>query len=524
MFAFLRQVTEERQATLQLEAVPAESAISMNISKKFLGVLQLSFEVKYMDEDIKLAKKKKKIKAIQEKMNVLYQNVMDVSRDAKFDDIVALSNAYYNIGLQYVHSTDIDDLNTAKQCFSRCLEILKEKLPDRKAILTSIGALLELNSVWEKVHKKKCTHKFLNSALEIYLGYTVQDYPDPIHIGSLIGAEIDSNPKIILETLHHATLLGLGLQYLTRSTDQHKFVTYMHKILNIRLTDMVSNETKFDEKCLDMSLTLFDLSRYFLANGRFAEAKSHIAIGNYVLCRFSADKLKMTKKNNRNFSYLSERYDYTYANSAKSWGFYGASLLRFWMEKFSQNKENKFSEIEDRMSKLEIKSEKSNLIFSDLLEKELENLTIEITETCILNLADAKSVFVKTLRLLENARESFIADTDIENYAKITLKISDIYKYLASFEEQRDKQIKLHKRRVECLEEARKKFNRITEHDRELQFYKRIWYEVVTSCSTVMDLMVEETYYDESFQEMSMKADQYAKIISENIGFYLNIV
>ncbi|TGZ46490.1 Uncharacterized protein DBV15_10163 [Temnothorax longispinosus] len=119
MFAFLRQVMEERCAILQLETVPAESAISMTISKKFLGVLQLSFEVKYMDEDIKLAKKRKKIKAIEEKMNVLYQNVMDVSRDAKLDDIVALSNAYYNIGLEYIPFTDTDDLKHphSKSCW-----------------------------------------------------------------------------------------------------------------------------------------------------------------------------------------------------------------------------------------------------------------------------------------------------------------------------------------------------------------------------------------------------------------------
>ncbi|TGZ53885.1 Uncharacterized protein DBV15_01824 [Temnothorax longispinosus] len=109
-------------------------------------------------------------------------------------------------------------------------------------------------------------------------------------------------------------------------------------------------------------------------------------------------------------------------------------------------------------------------------------------------------------------------------YAMITLKISDAYKYLAGFEEQRDEQIKLHKLRVECLEDVRKKFRTAIDDDRELQIYRRICYEVVTSCSTVMDLMVEETYYDESFKELSMKANQYAKIIAENINFYLNTI
>ncbi|XP_071564413.1 KIF-binding protein-like [Temnothorax nylanderi] len=531
MFAFLRQLLEERRAFLQLgNAIPAEPATSMNISKKFLKVLQLSFEVKYMGGDIKLAKKRNKIKAIEERINVLYHKVIDVSTDRKFDDIVALSTAYYNMGLEYATSTDTDDLNTAVQCFSRCLEILKDKQLDRKAILTSIGALNELNSVCEKVNNMKGTHKFLNSALELYLEYTLEDnYPDPIHIASLVGIkEKESNPKIILDTLHHTTLQDLGLQYLTRSKDKDGFVMYLHNMLNIRLTDMVSDEAKFDERCLDMALTLFDMSRFFLANNRFAEAKSHIAVGNFVICKLAADTSKTAEKESKaSFHLYNENYDYadyTFAISAKSWGFYGVSLLRFWMEKFSQNKENKSFEMQDLMSKLEIKSEKTDLIFSDL-KKELECKNIEIAETCILNLSDAKSVFVKTLRQLKIAKEYFTADTDIESYAKITLKISDAYKYFAGFEEQKDNQIKLHKGRIKLLEDARKKFHRITEDDRESQIYKRIWYEVVTSCSTIMDLIVEETYYDESFKEMSMKAaDQYAKIIADNVSFYLNAV
>ncbi|XP_071630224.1 KIF-binding protein-like [Temnothorax longispinosus] len=509
--------------TVYTETITAEPATSMNISKKFLDVLQLSFEVKYMDEDIKIAKKRKKIKAIKEKMNVLYQNVMDVSRDSKFDDIVALSNAYYNIGLEYIPSTDTDDLNTATTHFSRCLELLKGKYFDRKTILTSIGALNESNSVHVRVSKNKCTHRFLNSALEIYLKYTLRDNcPDPIHIASLVGIkEKEFNPRIILETLHHTTLQDLGLQYLARSKDKHKFVIYMYRILNIRLTNMVADKTKFDEKCLDMAVTLFDLSRYFLANGRFAEARSHIAVGDYVICRFIVDRLEPAKKENKDSSHLYESYNYAFALSSKSWGSYGVSLLRFWKEKFSQNKENK-SKIQDIVSKLEITSGELHLIFSSL-DKELKRTTISFTETSILNFSDAKSIFKKTLMQLESAKKYFTVDTNIVIYAKITLKISDTYKYFADFEERRDNQIKLHKQRVKCLEDACKNFRTTIRSDRELQIYKRIWYEMVTSCSKIMDLMMEETYYDESFEETSMKAKQYVKIIAENINFYLNV-
>ncbi|XP_071575297.1 KIF-binding protein-like [Temnothorax nylanderi] len=524
MFAFLRQVMEERQAQiLELETVPAESTTSMNISENFLDILQLSFEIKYIDEDTELAKKKNKIEVSEEKMNVLYHNVVDVLTDQKFDDIVALSTAHCNIGLEYVTSTDTDDLNTAVRYLLRCLELLKGKTLDRKAILTSIGALNGLNSVCEKLETEK-DNEHLNTALSLYYKYTREDnYPDPIHIESLVGIkEKELNPRIILNNLHHTTLQELERQYLKRSKDKHEFVKYIHDILNIRLTDMVSNKAKFDEKCLDMALTLFDLSRYFLANSRFAEAKSHIAIGDYVIHRFDEDIRSEEKEAPLDSN---KSYNNALAVSARSWGSYGVSLLRFWMEKFSQNKE-KSSEIQDEMSKLEIKSEDSDLIFSTL-EKELEHIATKInkiTATCILNLADAKLVFVNTLRELQAAKKYFTIDTNIENYAMLTLKISNAYKYLAGFQEQRDEQIKLHKQRVKYLEEAHKELQTITVNDRESQICERIRYEMVTSCSTVMDLMVEETYYDESFKELSTNADQYAKIIAEKIGLYLNDV
>ncbi|XP_071568840.1 KIF-binding protein-like [Temnothorax nylanderi] len=519
MFPFLRQVLEERRAIRQLETIPAESASSMNIGTKFLELLKLSFEIKYMDEDTAPAKKRKKIEAIEKRMNPLFRNVNDVSTD--IDDIIALATAYYNIGLQYVYSKH-DDSKTAYIYFSKCMKLLEGKDLDHKTILTYIGVLNEINPVYEKLFSKEYTY-FLNKAVEVYLTYTTEDnYRDPIHMASLVGIkERESDPRIILDTLYYKTLQDLGVRYRTRPKDKHIFVVSMNTLLNSRVIDMVVDKTKFDDKCLDMALTIFDLSKYFLANSHFAIAKTYITMADCVIRKFVEDRLKTAGKKGTSCYQLPKNYMDAHAVRDISWGSYGVSLLRFRMEKFSQNKESTSSEIHDFISKLEITSEVSDLLFSVLEE---QRITIEIAETCILNLADVKSIFEKTLKLLKTVKEYFTADTNIKMYAMITLKISDAYKYLAGFEEQRDEQIKLHKRRVECLEDVRKKFRTAIDDDRELQIYKRICYEVVTSCSTVMDLMVEETYYDESFKELSMKANQYAKIIAENINFYLNTV
>lgn len=493
----------------------------MVVSKKFFEILQMSFEVKYIDEDSnKLPKKKNKmVKALEERMDVLYNHVINVSTDPRFDDIVALAAAYLNISKVYVKSTEINELRTGVEHLTRCMQLLKENQIDRKALLTSIAALNELNLVCDKLEEdKKHTYKFLNLAMELYWKYTVKDdYADPIHIATIVNIkEEESNPKIILDNLHFITLQELGIHYFAEPKDKHRFICYVHHMLNNVLSVMISEGKSFEEKSFDWALTLFDLSKYFLANDRFTEARHHIATADYVLYRFSEDRLKtLGEKDKSKFSHLYDSYEYICAVSARCWGIYGVSLLRFWMEKFLQNGKEKSNETEKN-------SKATKLLFSSL-EKELEHMTNQITETCISNLTDAKSIFVQTVRHLGTAKEYFVPETDIESYAKIILEISRAYKYLAGFEQQRDKQIKLHKRRVDFLEEVCKKFHAIINVDSELLTYKEVWYELVTSCSTVMNLTFEESLYNESFKKLSKKVDRFANLILENIDLYVNV-
>jgi len=544
------------------EAKPIENIDNMNISEEFLEVVRLSFQAKSLiKNDSKSSKEKyKMIKAIEDKMDILFHSVSDVRADAKFDDIVILAVAYYNLGLVYVNSKEDYELHTAFIYFKTCLDLLQGKELDCKAILTYISVLNEINSVFYKIEKDKYTYKFLKSAMEVYLEYTKENnYPDPIHITRIFDIEEkESNPKIILEILHFTTLRDIATQYFVQPEDKHQFIIYMHNLLKDKLSEMMSKDRKFRENYLDWALTLFDMSRYFLVNNRFVEARNYLATADYITYRFSEDTLKkinqqkdvsnnisnnvsnnvssnvLNNVSNNNvsnvvsndisklrFIYLSDSYDYVCGVSAKSWGTYGVVLLRFWLEKFLQNK-NEQCESDDSELKIESEEQSTNLLIFFDLRNETEHMADQITHTCVLDLADAKSVFMKILKHLDVAKAYFTIDSDIETYAKITLEISAAYKYLAGFEHNKDIQLKLHKRRVEYLENVCKKFHTIIDIDTEFQTYKRVWYEVVTSCSTIMDLMLEKVYHNES-KNISKEVDRYAKLILGNIDLYLHV-
>lgn len=500
----------------------------MNISKEFLEVLQLSFEVKDLSKDSNSWKEKNKmIKAIEDKIYMLYDIMnVNIKTVVEFDNIVVLAVVYYNLGLVYIKSKKHYKLHTALRFFEMCLELLQKRETDCKAILISISAFNKIHLVFYKLGKDRYTSTSLNSAMKLYLAYTKENnYPDPIHIPTIIGIkEEESNLRIILEKLHFTTLRDIATQYSVQPGDKHDFVIHMYSLLKEHFSEIMAEGKQFREDCLDWILTLCDMCKYLLINNRFVEARNYIATADYVLFRFSEDSLKTINQQNDEsklrFLYLSDAYDYVRGVIARSWGTYGVLLLRFWLEQFLQNKGKK-CEMDTSDLVIETKKESANLLIFFDVKEETERITNQITDTCILNFENAKSVFMKIMKHLDEAKAYFTVDTDIESYAQITLEVSAAHKYLAGFEQRRDNQLKLHKRRVEYLENVCKKFNAIIDTDAEFQIYKRVWYEMVTSCSTVMDLMREERYHDN--KTLSREVDRFAKLILGNIDLYLNI-
>lgn len=78
--------------------------------------------------------------------------------------------------------------------------------------------------------------------MELYLAYIKRDnYPDPIHTATIIGIkEQESNPRIILESLHFITLQKINAdEYYLPSKDKHEFITYINNVLNKQLSEMI---------------------------------------------------------------------------------------------------------------------------------------------------------------------------------------------------------------------------------------------------------------------------------------------
>ncbi|XP_029679246.1 protein KBP homolog isoform X1 [Formica exsecta] len=525
-----RRINESSQSA---DARSLESVEHMDVNKRFLEVLKSSFDVKNLYGMNKLSKKKKKmIKTIEARMDDLFQYVTNVtSTNVTFDDIIVLAIAYFNIGLAYADCTDEKELYAGKNYFMRCIKLLEGKELERKAILTAIRVLIELRCVLIKLQKPGESKPLLDKAMELYLKYTEEKnkYLDPINVSNILGIEEESNFQLSLDKLHLITVDQLVKQYHLWPKDKDRLVIYIHNLLNRQILETLEC---LDIECYYWALASVDLSQYFISKHCFTEARHHLAAADYVMERFHKDKLMTIDKTTYSESIhasMFDKYQHVCANTARFWGFYGIALLRLSKEKLCQEND-KSCETDDSKSESLINPEKKSinfLLFADL-EKDLENITSQIADTYVLNLNDAKVVFVNVLRWLDIAKSYFTIEKNFGHYGKIIIEISKAYKYFAYFEQSKVKQIKICKLRIEILENAIKELYIRAKRKEEFLICKHIHFELGIAYSAFSDMKTDKlddetlimtVEYDAIFTEIH----QSVKNAIEHFKLYLNI-
>lgn len=110
-----------------------------------------------------------------------------------------------------------------------------------------------------------------------------------------------------------------------------------------------------------------------------------------------------------------------------------------------------------------------------------------ITDQYVLIFDDAKPVFLAVQNWLNKAKEYYSADSEASEYAKIISDLSDSFKWLAFFEFDESNQCKLHKRRVDLLEDLLGILNETFY----LTICRELWYELGMAYSTILDIKLD---------------------------------
>jgi len=482
-------------------------------------------EINLLYEKRKIPKTvKKMMNRLEVKINNLFENVAITSEIGFDDEIVVLAMAHINLGRIYLYKEG--NLNVAKDYLINCLGLLEGKEQHYKFILTAIYAHIYLHEIWRKLQQlDNCTlenYLLLDKALELYLNYTKEDdYPDPLNVYIFLPNK--ENSKINLIKSHILTLKYMEELYCFQPTNMHKFVIYVHNLLNEQLKT-IKDPTE-NHMFLCWAEASADLAIYFLYSNRLMEAKIHLAAAEYMTMMYYT--LILTDPDVTKSEENIDTYGIVYIFINQLWAMYGIMLLRLSKERLLQHKSNKSCEANNIESKSHSKSEKEimkPLTFVEL-EKGLKNIIrYHITDTYVSNLDDVKIIFQNVLKWLDEVYVYFNKNNRFIPQVQIVLCISKAYKYYVYFEGSKSKQIKVIKQQIEMLEDfistISSKYTTVPEY----HYFKKLNFELAITYSTLLDLTSEELdEIEEITDEMRMEMKQLVTNIIHKFNLFTNL-
>lgn len=160
-----------------------------------------------------------------------------------------------------------------------------------------------------------------------------------------------------------------------------------------------------------------------------------------------------------------------------------------------------------------------NLLFPDLDVSAYES---KITDKFLLMYQDAREVFLCCQTWLNKAKEYYKLESLASDYIELIQDCSQSYSYLSFFEEDDERRAKMHKRRIDMLEELVKEINPVYY----LQFCRQLWFELGEIYTDILNIKLEKmtTSKEKPTPHTLKKINLLCEKSIENYDHFLNSV
>lgn len=124
------------------------------------------------------------------------------------------------------------------------------------------------------------------------------------------------------------------------------------------------------------------------------------------------------------------------------------------------------------------------LLFGSKIDSAYENI---ITDRYLLDMDDARPVFLTIQKWIEKAKTYYTPDNEASEYSKIIQDHALTYKNLAFFESDPSNQAKMHKRRIDLLNDLLDMLNKVFY----MNIVREVLYELGTAYSNILDIKLD---------------------------------
>ncbi|XP_053612535.1 KIF-binding protein-like [Plodia interpunctella] len=424
---------------------------------------------------------KYKAKNILTSMRDSLKNVMNTESNLDQIKLLAMQGAVLlNVG---IIDMETEDFASSEKGLMEAEELLAEHASKPEIVTTLINVYNNLGILWSNRDEPEKAKSFLLKAKELYEGFkcTLQ-MPLPIDHMMNNAGEAAVGDFMLLEKAHTLTLYYLAQVYGSLK-ENLKSAVYCHVTLRRQLQYS-------DYEPIDWALNSATLSQFFAEQNGFYQSRHHLAAASTILDTYE-DSLSASGDDDEVFLAKLETLKHRSADVARCWAKYCLLLMTASKARLMNDAERMTEAITD-MSNLSLDDSENicggnmrSLIFPDIDVKKYEN---KISDKFLLTYQDAREVFLCCQTWLNKAKEYYKLDSLASDYVELVQDSSQSYSYLAFFEEDDERRSKMHKRRIDMLEELIKEINPTYY----LQYCRQLWYELGEVYSDILNIKLDK--------------------------------
>ncbi|XP_049868335.1 KIF-binding protein-like [Pectinophora gossypiella] len=423
---------------------------------------------------------KYKAKEILSNMRDSLKQVM--SSDSNLDKVKL--DAMYGVILLNIGIIDMEteELTESEKILTEAEELLSPNADKPEAVITLLSVYNNLGILWSTREDPERAKIFLLKAKDLYEAFKCSlQMPLPIE-------QLVSNPEtavgdfMLLEKAYTLTLYYLAQVY--GSLKQNlKSAIYCHVTLRRQLQYS-------DYEPIDWALNSATLSQYFAEQTGFLQSRHHLAAASTILDEYE-EKLSSAESEDEVHLAKLETFKHRSADVARCWAKYCLLLMTASKARLMSDAETLEEAITD-MSNLKLEDDENicggdvkNLVFPDLDVLKYES---KIGDKYLLTYQDAREVFLACQNWLNKAKEYYKLDTLASDYIELIQDSSQSYSYLAFFEEDDERRSKMHKRRIDMLEDLIKEINPTYY----MQYCRQLWFELGEIHSDILNIKLDK--------------------------------
>lgn len=440
------------------------------------------------------------LKLIRTEVSELIDNIGDEESCERLSAMLAAT--WLRLG---VISYETEDLSTGKVELGTAIEVTNAKPLHPRFIIVRISALNHLGVLYSYLEEAEKSKRYLEESERLYKEFTDQDEPkEAIRVEDLFKANASdatsprSKAESDLEKSHTLTLYYLAQIYGSLK-DHLRSAVYCHNTLKRQL------ESK-DYDPIEWSLNAATLSQFFMERCGFKQARHHLAAASYVLDKYYDEHIKNIEGSTEEDEAKKERYKHRSADVARCWAKYGLLLLESSKERLMKradenddNDESPTTDLAKQVTSDETQTSKDDLSSLHFSTLEIPTYENQIVDKFVLDYEDALPVFHSTKQWLEDAKSYYTLEEHASDFVRVTQDCSALFQVLAFFESDENRQCRMHKRRVDMLEQVVSSLN----HQCYLQLCRQIWYEL------------GETYFEMLHLKLGKLRDDNSEVVPD---------